>query len=145
MKLVAFGILVAILGVGCALEAGNPSGGDPTGAGGAGSVVAQPGDHGFQLQPASTGGTPIAIPGQPEPSPWNQATAKPTPPKTDNFDPNETVAPEPAPWHSEIVNATTGANPSGGTAGNGGKSTSASAPTNTSLGHWDLKDVTSAN
>jgi hypothetical protein len=146
MKLVAFGILLAILGVGCALEAGDPTVGDPTG--GSGGVVTAP-DHGFQLVPAAAtattnGSHPPSTPGLPEPSPWK--TPGPNGPVTDNMDPNEQrSAPEPAPWRDgpSLVNETTDTSPSSGGNGGSGKSTSSAAPHGTTIGHWDLKDVTS--
>ncbi|HEY5240123.1 MAG TPA: hypothetical protein VIJ22_01600 [Polyangiaceae bacterium] len=118
MRLVAFGILAAMMGAGCALQAGDP--GDP----GGGSTELTTTQSGPKLHD-STSAAASSAPPNPEPSPW-------FPIGTGGVGMDDDIAnPEPSPWHpgppSEGLN-TTGDPQNGGAGSTAGSAGGTSTP-----------------
>jgi hypothetical protein len=91
MRLVAIGILAAaILGAGCALQAGDP--GDPGGT----STGLTPARTIPGIGPAGVGSADPAAP-NPEPSPW-----VPSDPGVGMDDDSTGASPEPSPWNPNV-------------------------------------------
>jgi hypothetical protein len=116
MRLAAFGILVALMGAGCALQAGDPGGDDdPTKPATTELRPAQalPVPVGTTVNPASS-----AAPPNPEPSPWNPKA------NVETYDDSAEDNPEPSPWvpHSSVPGGPGGpqSGPGAGGPGNGG-------------------------
>ena len=87
MRLVAFGILAAMVGAGCALQAGDP--GDPAG----GSAEVTTTQSAPKLHDSTSAqGAASSAPPNPEPSPWF-----PIAPSAMGIDDGSN--PEPSPWH----------------------------------------------
>lgn len=88
MRLVAFGILAAMVGAGCAFQAGDP--GDPVG----GSRELTTTQSAPKLHD-STSAAASSTPPNPEPSPWFPIG----PGGVGMDDDSNTANPEPSPWH----------------------------------------------
>jgi hypothetical protein len=112
MRLVAFGFLAALVGAGCALQAGDP-GDDPTSPSSEVRTAEQTGPkvHSATVSPAASI--------NPEPSPW--APVADIKVDNDSTDPNDSNGPngqnpEPSPWKGSLTTGGVG-DPQSGSAG----------------------------
>jgi hypothetical protein len=140
MNRVAIGILAAVLGAGCALEAGDPA---------VESTESHPGEvttasGGAERSPmirsatSPAGASSAGARENPEPSPWYPDTV--VSPGGDGTEQN----PEPSPWRRPGPNAAVQSGGSGNS--QSGTSSAAAAPDHpVRIGHWDLKDTAATN
>jgi hypothetical protein len=134
MRLLAFGILAAVLSAGCALEAGDPGQTVETAETGNSTTLSVTTPAKIRTASAAPTGTAP----NPEPSPWFPQTANVAMPDDDNENP------EPSPWQRPPpVESQAGANPGNTQANTGsGRSSGSEMPTEPLhiIGHRDVSD-----
>lgn len=136
MRLIAFGILAAMLGAGCALEAG-----DPGAASGVSTQLPSSASPRILLGNSPQGVASAAPIDNPEPAPW--APGDPVVSMDDQSGGNNDN-PEPSPWHPlNPVEQTSAGDPTqqqgGGSPGTSSGNSTSVAPVGPRhlVGHWD--------
>ncbi|HEY3818577.1 MAG TPA: hypothetical protein VGL81_15490 [Polyangiaceae bacterium] len=121
MKLVTFGILAAMVGAGCAIQAGDPTGDPAPGTEVTTTQTTTPKVHNATSAAPATSAEPVDSQ-NPEPQPWFGTSPNGVAPTPDES--NDNTSPEPSPWKGE--DPTEGAGTTGAPM-NGGGSTGATS------------------
>ena len=147
MRLLAIAMLAAVLGAGCALEAGDPGTGAP-GANGqdtSGSTLSfgqgrVPKAH--ALAAAPQGASSVGTMDNPDPAPWMVGGQGTSGASDDSTGSN----PDPAPWHDPGEDTVQGYGSQPQPGGNAGSGAGGNASTSAQghgprIGHWDVKQL----
>ncbi len=124
MRFIAIGLSTAILAIGCAMQTGEPTGGDPSqeGTSGAGATTRVDNGRSPYLRPAPSP-APTGSSGEPEPATWNVGSPFAN---GGNADQGTGTSPEPSPWNlNPTISEGTNPQPAGGSGTTGGSNAAA--------------------